>query len=380
MKEIYEEYAPFYSPSFDAKTFLECSENNFTKTSHIPSVKLFEQSNLDTQPSITIAIPAYKRVETLKVALDSALLQTTSKKLRGGGQVMVEIILIENVDNFNLRSPLQELLEKEYKNQLTYYRNQENLGMFGNWNRCLSLAKAKWVCILHDDDILMPDYVDKMQNILAQIPENTSLISGKSIIFYTNDADKKHKHIAPPKQDYIYKTKKFVKKILKFLCFGKISKFLDQKLPNEIIINNSINPSCLLHNKALCMKFGGYNQSFYPADDWLFHIRCASQSKTYLADFFSHKYRYDSNASFDQKTLVGTFIIYCLNVLCNAKVSLIYKKYLIKQIYRAVSYDAGVEGVKEKIQSFILQKNIDVSAITLKEKIIGKLYNIKYFK
>lgn len=292
----------------------------------------------------------------------------------------IEIIVVENVDNFNTQTPLQKLLEKDYKNKLTYYRNQENLGMFGNWNRCLSLAQAKWVCILHDDDILMPDYIAKMQDLITKVPKNTSLISGKPFNFYTNDADKKYKHIAPPKENFIYKTKKILKRVLKLLLFRKISKFLVQKLPNEIIINNSIYPSCLLHNKALCIEFGGYNQSFFPSDDWLFHIRCANRSKTYLANFFSHKYRYDMNASFDKKTLVGTFIIYCLNMLQNAKINQLYKKYLIKQFYKAVSYDAGVKGVKEELESFISQKNIDILPLNFKEKIIGKFYNIKYFK
>lgn len=85
MQKIYKEYTSFYSLDFNAKIFLECDEKNFKKTAHIQSIKFFEQSDLSTQPIITIAIPAYKRIDTLKPAIDSAIFQMTAKKTRGGG-------------------------------------------------------------------------------------------------------------------------------------------------------------------------------------------------------------------------------------------------------------------------------------------------------
>ncbi|PAF47042.1 hypothetical protein BKH46_04795 [Helicobacter sp. 12S02634-8] len=69
----YPEYEPFYSSAFEAKRFL-ISEDNFSKTAHIQSVPIFEQHNCQS-PLITIAIPTYKRTDTLIEALESALNQ-----------------------------------------------------------------------------------------------------------------------------------------------------------------------------------------------------------------------------------------------------------------------------------------------------------------
>lgn len=293
----------------------------------------------------------------------------------GGGY---EIIVVENTDDFYASSKLEEILQ-DYRGKLTYYRNKQNLGLFGNWNRCLSLAKGKWVCILHDDDILMDDYIVKMEGYIRQTSQNTALISGKALNFYTNQAELKYKHIAPVPKTLFWYCKKILKKMLKFLFFGIFPKHISKKNANEIIINNSIYPSCLLHNKELCIKMGGYNQNFYPSDDWLFHIRCALHSDVYLVDYISHKYRYDINESFSKKTIIGTFIIYCLNINKNAKINSIYKNYLIKQFCEAVFVNSGIEGVKEEVEDFISQYNIDTSPIRLKENLVGKFYNIKYF-
>ncbi|PAF47041.1 hypothetical protein BKH46_04790 [Helicobacter sp. 12S02634-8] len=295
--------------------------------------------------------------------------------LGGGG---IEIIVVENTDDFHAPSQAGAILQN-YTGKLTYYRNQENLGLFGNWNRCLSLAKGQWVCILHDDDILMDNYIAQMTHYLTQVSPNTSLISGKPLKFYTNGAEHKYKHVAPTPQGFIPSFKRVLKKILKFLLFGIPPKHIAKKDAAEILINNSIYPSCLLHNKELCIKEGGYNQDFYPSDDWLFHMRCALHSDVYLIDYISHKYRYDINASFSKKTIIGTFIIYYLNICAHDWIPPTYKSYLIKLFCKAVFVDSGIEGAKEGLEDFLALHHISTTPISLKENLVGKFYNIKYF-
>lgn len=41
--------------------------------------------------------------------------------------------------------------------RLTVYRNDARLGIPGNWNRGLGLAKGEYVCVFHQDDLMQPD-------------------------------------------------------------------------------------------------------------------------------------------------------------------------------------------------------------------------------
>lgn len=71
-----------------------------------------------------------------------------------------EIIVVDNEPYKNGGTETSNLMEK-YKDipNFIYYRNEENLGMFGNWNRCIELARGEWVTLLHDDDLLIPNYL-----------------------------------------------------------------------------------------------------------------------------------------------------------------------------------------------------------------------------
>jgi len=53
---------------------------------------------------------------------------------------------------------------------IKYIKNDSNIGMINNWNKCFQLCKTKYLCILHDDDILDIKWHKEWGKIL--IPEN----------------------------------------------------------------------------------------------------------------------------------------------------------------------------------------------------------------
>lgn len=69
------------SPSFNGRIFLELFDN-FQSTQNIESKCIFIQNDVVDNPTFSIAIPTYKRIDTLKEALDSALNQNIEN---GGG-------------------------------------------------------------------------------------------------------------------------------------------------------------------------------------------------------------------------------------------------------------------------------------------------------
>ncbi|WP_084627092.1 glycosyltransferase family 2 protein [Pseudoclavibacter soli] len=46
--------------------------------------------------------------------------------------------------------------------RITYLKNEVNLGLGANFQRCLSLSKGRFTVLLGDDDRLLPQYVDRL--------------------------------------------------------------------------------------------------------------------------------------------------------------------------------------------------------------------------
>ena len=102
-------------------------------------------------PLVSVCVPTYNGVRHLRECLDSVLSQTLKE---------MEIIA---VDDHSSDGTWPLLLEYAARNPLIrVFRNEANLGLVGNWNRCLSLARGKWVKFVFQDDGLTPTCLERM--------------------------------------------------------------------------------------------------------------------------------------------------------------------------------------------------------------------------
>lgn len=97
---------------------------------------------------LTIAMPVYERGDFFKEALESALHQTPPVN------VMV-------LDNASTKTDFKTLIAAYDSSRITYHRNPANLGGHANFNLCIKLCPTPFVLILHDDDVLEPDYIKR---------------------------------------------------------------------------------------------------------------------------------------------------------------------------------------------------------------------------
>jgi len=233
--------------------------DNFAKIKEVDSVKVFGDE--DSLTEYTIAIPTYKRTEYLKEAIDSALNQDCT--------FSYNIIV---VDNNPERGDDTEKMMESYKNSkiISYYKNAENLGMAGNWNRLFQLSKTKRVVMLHDDDVLYPFYLSKCDLLLQGI----------------NDVG-----VLKPKEDTTYNP------VLRES--GKIVRLTDF---NFYYGNICGTPSGMLFDKEKFISSGGYNQDFYPSLDYCFHVRFSSLFNFYFYDSPLMYYRIGVNESLKVET------------------------------------------------------------------------------
>jgi glycosyltransferase involved in cell wall biosynthesis len=96
--------------------------------------------------TLTFAIPFYRNVDYLRRAIDSVRAQTLDT-----WRVIV-------VDDAGPEPEARDVVLDYADERISYVRNDENLGLGGNWNRCLDLASTELVTLLHADDELLPGY------------------------------------------------------------------------------------------------------------------------------------------------------------------------------------------------------------------------------
>ena len=131
-------------------------KNNLNRLAE-SGVKLIKGGVNVTAPRFSIVVPTYKRLETLKDTVASALAQKT--------EVPFDVIVVE--DNPEPDSPICRYLTSLDDDRLSYYRNEKNLGLVDNFNRAVSLSDAPYAVLVHDDDYLLPDYIESMDKVIA---------------------------------------------------------------------------------------------------------------------------------------------------------------------------------------------------------------------
>lgn len=116
---------------------------------------------------ITIAITVYDRRDFLNNAIQSALDQT----------VPVRVVVVEDCGP---DASLRSFITSRFGNRVQYIRNPKNRGLFDNWNVCIECCQTPWLSILHDDDLLLPNFVEDMLKLAAAKPDHA---------FYHGQAD-----------------------------------------------------------------------------------------------------------------------------------------------------------------------------------------------
>ncbi|UWE08200.1 glycosyltransferase family 2 protein [Actinacidiphila bryophytorum] len=66
--------------------------------------------------------------------------------------------------------------------RVSYLRNPRNLGVTGNFNRCVQLAQAPHVVLMGCDDLMLPGYLRTVRRALRRSPEATMVQPGVQVV------------------------------------------------------------------------------------------------------------------------------------------------------------------------------------------------------
>jgi glycosyltransferase involved in cell wall biosynthesis len=256
--------------------------NNFAKIKKINSIQILK-SNLDFIPKVTIAIPTYKRSNLLSEAINSVLKQNNYNNY--------DILVVDN--NPERGCETEKLMTSFNDERINYFKNTVNIGMAGNWNRLFELAAGEYVVMLHDDDLLLIDFLQKVMKIIDCKPY-IDILNPSFYTFYDNF-----------KKNDLNQIPSLSKRISKINFFSFYS-------------GNILGaPVGVVFKKNTFLESGGFNQDFYPSIDYSFFALFSKNHNIYKYEEYLGLYRYSQNESLKDETLndfikIDYFLVYSL--------------------------------------------------------------------
>jgi glycosyltransferase involved in cell wall biosynthesis len=112
----------------------------------------------------TVAIPTFNRDDMIRGTLESVLDQEFSD---------LEILVVDDQST----DRVFEIAASYSDPRLRVTRNEKNLGLFGNFNRCLELARGQFVRILCNDDRLTRNCIKREVEFMEADPTLSLLVS-----------------------------------------------------------------------------------------------------------------------------------------------------------------------------------------------------------
>lgn len=122
-------------------------------------------------PKVSVLVPVYTGEAFLVECLDSILAQDFQD---------MEILIADDVSTDGSAAIIERYATSD--SRIRWWKNERNLGLAANFNRCLREAKGEYIkYVLQDDKLLSPSAVGRMVDMLDQHPE-ASLVGSASHI------------------------------------------------------------------------------------------------------------------------------------------------------------------------------------------------------
>jgi glycosyltransferase involved in cell wall biosynthesis len=121
-------------------------------------------------PKVSVLIPTFNYARYLPEAIESVLNQTFTD---------FELIVVDNASSDNTDEVIAGYLQDP---RISYHKNATNIGLAGNWNRCLELATGDYIKFLCADDKFHPEMLMKFTTVMDCNP-SVSLVTCHKQVF-----------------------------------------------------------------------------------------------------------------------------------------------------------------------------------------------------
>ncbi len=208
------------------------------------------------KPLVSICIPVYNGDKYLIECLDSCVNQTFTD---------YEIIICDDGSTDSSITLIEEYTSKYPL--IKFYKSEQNLGLVGNWNKCLELSSGEWIKFVFQDDYITHDCLEKF---VGQIGNNTQLIVSKRHFILPQNASFDQVNYYTKEVRTLENTSDFMENIF--------SPELISKIEVENICMNFIGePSLVFFRRSIVDELGEFNASLKQICDLEFALRVSSK-------------------------------------------------------------------------------------------------------
>lgn len=208
-------------------------------------------------PLVSICIPTYNGEKFLHECLDSAINQSYRN---------VEIIIADDCSTDKTCEIVKAYAAKDPR--IKVIRNENNLGLVGNWKRCIELSKGEWIKFIFQDDYLSFNCIEVMINALS--PDDKIITSTRRLVI--------EESVSPSAREY---------SLTKTLTFEKLGISAQQPVvvpPRRIAsfaaqhigINFIGEPTVVMFKKDVMNTIGTFNNDLVQICDLEYFLRAAT--------------------------------------------------------------------------------------------------------
>ncbi|WP_033439869.1 glycosyltransferase family 2 protein [Saccharothrix sp. NRRL B-16314] len=120
---------------------------------------------------IDIMLPHYGDSAYLKTAVNSVIAQDDDDW---------HLTVVDDTDTDD--DTLRDWFRSLHDHRVHYQRNDHNLGINGNFQKCLALAERDWLVIMGSDDALLPGYISTIRRTARHFPHADVIQPGVEVI------------------------------------------------------------------------------------------------------------------------------------------------------------------------------------------------------
>lgn len=220
------------------------------------------------EPLVSIIMPTYQGTKNICMAIEGAIKQTYKA---------IEIIVVDdNGDGTVAQIKTEQMLGKYIQSgQITYIKHRKNINGSAARNTGMRAAKGKYISFLDDDDLLLPDKIEKQVKLFEALDDSYGLVYCSGFIVKPTGLG--------------YKLDIVTEDILFNLLSGKLR----------------YNSSMMMIRREVFYNTKGFDESYRRHQDWEFCCRVLSAYKgKALPEHLVIKYVLDRNVPKDPEKAV----------------------------------------------------------------------------
>jgi len=159
------------------------------------------------RPKVSVCIPVYNGQDYIAEAIESVLGQTFQN---------YELVVCDNCST----DDTEKIVYSFGDARIRYFRNEKNLGLVGNANRCLDLSEGEYIYILHHDDTMLPENLELKTKVLDANPRVGFVHSN---VYWVNEKGSiLSEWLDEARQDYIEDGKKVFYRYIRHMPRGAL--------------------------------------------------------------------------------------------------------------------------------------------------------------